>query len=432
AITGKEDFEECRQLLAHHHWDLQIAVQDALNQAEGRGDVYQEEQRDVSTDSDQELIENEPPGPIIEPAPMGWSNWLLNMASFPFTFTLSVITDLYRFIVGLVGRSLFGADTTALEDVLKFKEEFETKYGGTHPTFYQGSYSQAIEDAKKELRFLLVYLHSSEHKDTEQFCRSTLTNEGLQDYINGNMLFWAADVQSREGYRVGDGYGNCQINLTQLGCESEINAQSNLEKIVSRLPRHLQAEWAKEAFAILEKGKVPTFLNLTSFIIAKAKLASSAFGQLIGSKPQEDIAAAEIQRNQNFESRKAFVLKEKLYNICFGKGHFAKQCRKRDNCMVAECGQRHHSLLHPVHASIGKGIKDEPEKKVDKKSVDGTSNGQCGVTGPGRPGVRLRVLPAKVREMGETEEIETYALLDDGSDVSLCDSNLVKQLGITG
>ena len=81
---------------------------------------------------------------------------------------------------------------------------------------------------------------------------------------------------------------NCQINLTQLGCESEINAQSNLEKIVSRLPRYLQAEWAKEAFAILEKGKVPTFLNLTSFIIAKAKLASSAFGQLIGSKPQED------------------------------------------------------------------------------------------------------------------------------------------------
>jgi hypothetical protein len=48
---------------------------------------------------------------------------------------------------------------------------------------------------------------------------------------------------------------NCQINLTQLGCESEINAQSNLERIVARLPRYIQAEWAKEAFALLEKGK---------------------------------------------------------------------------------------------------------------------------------------------------------------------------------
>jgi hypothetical protein len=114
-------------------------------------------------------------------------------------------------------------------------------------------------------------------------------------------------------------------------------------------------------------------------------LASSAFGQLIGSKPQEDKQPQKFRgwepqgtsyatqgdsnipscyyckkvghllekcysfRSQNFESRK-----EKLCNICFGKGHFAKQCRRRDNCMVAECGQRHHSLLHPVHWAIVK------------------------------------------------------------------------------
>ena len=53
AITGKEDFEECKQLLEQHRWDLQFAVQDALNIAEGRENVYQQEQ-DVSSDSDQE------------------------------------------------------------------------------------------------------------------------------------------------------------------------------------------------------------------------------------------------------------------------------------------------------------------------------------------------------------------------------------------
>ena len=30
---------------------------------------------------------------------------------------------------------------------------------------------QALNDAKRELRFLLVYLHSSDHQDTEEFCR---------------------------------------------------------------------------------------------------------------------------------------------------------------------------------------------------------------------------------------------------------------------
>ena len=52
---------------------------------------------------------------------------------------------------------------------------------------------------------------------------------------------------------------NCEINLTQLGCKSEIDTHSNLEKIVARLPRYLQADWVREAYALLEKGMIPTF-----------------------------------------------------------------------------------------------------------------------------------------------------------------------------
>ena len=41
----------------------------------------------------------------------------------------------------------------------------------------------------------------------------------------------------------------------------------------------------------------------------------------------------------------------------------------------------------------------------------------------------MRVIPVTVRGI---DEAHTYALLDDGSDVSLCDSSLVKRLGTTG
>ena len=30
---------------------------------------------------------------------------------------------------------------------------------------------------------------------------STMVNEGFREYVNGNMLFWAANVKSTEGYR---------------------------------------------------------------------------------------------------------------------------------------------------------------------------------------------------------------------------------------
>ena len=49
-----------------------------------------------------------------------------------------------------------------------------------------------------------------------------------------------------------------------------------------------------------------------------------------------------------------------------------------------------------------------------------------------RSGVRIRIVPVKVRGQNSTQDIETYALFDSGSDVSICKSNLARQLGIIG
>ena len=59
-----------------------------------------------------------------------------------------------------------------------------------------------LNEAKRELKFLLVYLHSEDHQDTEKFCRNTLTNPQVINYINEGMLFWGCSVKSPEGYRV--------------------------------------------------------------------------------------------------------------------------------------------------------------------------------------------------------------------------------------
>lgn len=53
----------------------------------------------------------------------------------------------------------------------EFIQAFELNYGQTHVDFFQGGYSQALEKARKELRFMLVVLQSDDHDDTELFCR---------------------------------------------------------------------------------------------------------------------------------------------------------------------------------------------------------------------------------------------------------------------
>ena len=50
--------------------------------------------------------------------------------------------------------------------VREFSKDFEAKYGSVHPPFEMASYSQTLEKAKKDLKFMLVYLHSEAHQDT--------------------------------------------------------------------------------------------------------------------------------------------------------------------------------------------------------------------------------------------------------------------------
>lgn len=86
---------------------------------------------------------------------------------------------------------------------MNFIQSYSEKYP-QHPVFYQGTYAQALSDAKRELRFLLVYLHSdaSKNADVHSFCSQTLSDSSVVEYINRNMLLWGCDISSPEGYRV--------------------------------------------------------------------------------------------------------------------------------------------------------------------------------------------------------------------------------------
>lgn len=68
--------------------------------------------------------------------------------------------------------------------------------------FYQGTYAQALNDAKRELKFLFVFLHAESKTDSVQFCRDTLARPEIIEYINQNAIFWGCDIATPEGFRV--------------------------------------------------------------------------------------------------------------------------------------------------------------------------------------------------------------------------------------
>ena len=79
--------------------------------------------------------------------------------------------------------------------------------------------------------------------------------------------------------------------------------------------------------------------------------------------------------NQSIEPRKEFTRKDKLCNLCLGKGHFVQRCRSRDACLVAAgCGQRYHSLLDTIaHWQHLDGIEFPELKKENVTMIIGSN-----------------------------------------------------------
>lgn len=120
--------------------------------------------------------------------------------------------------------------TDPLADVMNFIQEYNEKYPN-HPVFYQGTYAQVLNDAKQELRFLAIYIHSdSNRSDVVSFCRNTLANDDVIEYISSNMLFWGCSLSSPEGYRVSHA-----INIRTYPTLVVVGLQQHKMTIVGRL-----------------------------------------------------------------------------------------------------------------------------------------------------------------------------------------------------
>lgn len=143
---------------------------------------------------------------------------------------------------------LFQSVPTALdpdEDSKTFVREFDSKFGSTHAAFFGGSYTKAVRSAYENSKFLLVYLHSPLHEDTENFCRScchivrcftcflfpplfrqTLCAITAIQYMNQHVVFWGGSTDHAEAYNLSHVLKATRFPfLALLVCQSERSVQ---------------------------------------------------------------------------------------------------------------------------------------------------------------------------------------------------------------
>jgi FAS-associated factor 2 len=107
------------------------------------------------------------------------------------------------------------------DSAARFRREFEEHYGNHNLPFFDGGSAQALDTAKRDLKFLLIVLMSPEHDDTESFTRDTLLSPEVVDFINdpaNNMILWGGNVLDSEAYQVSLEYNCTKFPFSTLIC----------------------------------------------------------------------------------------------------------------------------------------------------------------------------------------------------------------------
>ncbi|KAK4452791.1 UBX domain-containing protein 10 [Podospora aff. communis PSN243] len=99
--------------------------------------------------------------------------------------------------------------TLPKETAERFRREFEEEYGSHELIFFDGGHAQALDAAKRDLKFLLTVLVSPEHDDTESFIKNTLLSPEVVAFLNNpanNVIVWGGNVLDSEAYQVANEY----------------------------------------------------------------------------------------------------------------------------------------------------------------------------------------------------------------------------------
>ncbi|XP_065365551.1 uncharacterized protein LOC135958583 [Calliphora vicina] len=226
-----------------------------------------------------------------------------------------------------------------------------------------------------------------------------------------------------------------------------------MEELVQKLPMSKRLDWAQFASTL---PQLPTILDFSTWLQRVANLVrsvqiSSSSGNRSNSDPKRKVVlyASDGPERQlkcfycvgphkifdckkflelSVPNRWSEVKRLKLCFSCLSGGHSSKDCRRCKQCPMEKCQRNHNKLLHETKPN------EPSERSVNVPPTERASTVEpvlsCVSSASERSDLLFRVLPVVL--YGPNCAIETYALLDEGSSVTMMDSSLVRQLGLHG
>ncbi|KAJ2505796.1 Ubx domain-containing protein [Coemansia sp. RSA 2052] len=254
-VTGAEDIALAINVLRARQWNLQTAIQafyepssptqqlplaptrsdmEYLNQGVGTGQAAESQLRrrgawpqanglesersesQSSSEQQQQQHSTVARHVVIAPA-FSWMPLLAWPLVLPWRVSMSIVQSLLS-LLGLrriaddgtpsadisqrVTSSIRQPARSGVDDARDFLLGFEESFGVIHPPFFVGTYTRALEVARREVKHLLIVLWSSEHDDAEAMGQ-VLTHPDVVAYLSQpQFIVWAGNVVRSEAFQV--------------------------------------------------------------------------------------------------------------------------------------------------------------------------------------------------------------------------------------
>ena len=310
------------------------------------------------------------------------------------------------------------------------------------------------------------------------------------DKVTNGPVIKAEDADALEGFAVL--LSSCTNTLKAIGHSSKFESPDSMRKIIERLPPKLQASWRDNADRILNSEARDVCIDdISLFVEQKARtLSNPVFGKLPclekekknskdrgsrskserpGGKQLSLVTISETKSALNSSAdvlsavhsskknclfcnadhnltecssfakvpptdRQEFVMKQRLCFSCLGGGHQSRSCHKRKPCI--HCNKRHATVMHvgaPEAIVASDRGKDGPQSENNQSSTEkNRADHFCGLTTMEGSVTALPIVAVKVKVKGSPRSVETYALLDNGSNSTFCSASLLKRLRVSG
>ncbi|XP_078608417.1 uncharacterized protein LOC144880226 [Branchiostoma floridae x Branchiostoma japonicum] len=233
----------------------------------------------------------------------------------------------------------------------------------------------------------------------------------------------------------------------------ELDHYSNIKLLVDKLPFELKKRWRRQAHEIIKERPV-SFSDFVSFVKKEEDVVSnevfgdlgnregsrgsgfkrgqgprrgsslavavatggaeagSAGGCLYCAKANHGLSDCGVLGARPVAERLQYIKGQGLCFGCLKKAHLARDCKRRATC--GKCQRSHPTVLH-------REVGAQPKKtaavgRIARSDWEGVPS----------------IIPVKVRSKTTNVMIQTYAFLDNGSDVVFCTESLKKRLKTSG